>query len=193
MTEINGLILAGGRSSRMNQNKGAISYHEKPQYNYLFELLTPICKAIYTSCKASDKIPTELNPIPDRHDFDSPLNGILSAFQFDSTCAWLTVPVDMPWIDSFIITYLIKHRDPQKLATCFYDSTGSSPEPLLTIWENHASAKLLTFQKNGGESPREFLKQQEPKIITTPDPKYLTNINSPDELTAFRKSYMKIR
>ena len=110
--------------------------------------------------KALSRFPAHLNPLPDQFDFESPLNGILTAFAHDSIAAWLTVPVDMPLIDVEIIAYLLKKRDTNKVATCFFDSDGKNPEPLITIWEPRAYPLLLSFQKSGKISPRDFLKQR---------------------------------
>lgn len=189
---INGVILAGGRSSRMKTDKGMISYHGKPQREYLFELLIPYCSRVFTSCKSSENIPERFNPLPDRYAMDTPLNGILSAFSFDSSSAWLSIPVDMPYVDRDCIRFLLDHRDMQKATTCFFDSTGKSIEPLLTIWEPAVSNRLFTYQKNGGESPREFLLNQEIHLLTVPHPKYLTNINSRSQFDELVKSYMEI-
>jgi len=186
---LNGLILAGGKSLRMGQDKSLIEYHNKSQREYLFTMLKTFCAAVFTSCNKAQTIPSHLNPLPDQHDFESPLNGILSAFSHDSIAAWLTIPVDMPLIDVEIISYLLKKRDPTKVATCFYDSDGQKPEPLIAVWEPRAYPLLLKFRKGGKISPRDFLCQHETHIIEIPDRNALANINSPDELETFRKNF----
>jgi molybdopterin-guanine dinucleotide biosynthesis protein A len=190
INELYGLILAGGQSSRMGINKALISYHGKPHHEYLFELLTPFCKRVHTSCKSIHDFSKNFNPIPDLYDLNSPLNGIVSAIQTHSGKAWMTIPVDMPLVDANVIQFLIEHRDKEKMATCFYDSIGKAPEPLLTIWETKSHLSLLTYQKSGGISPKYFLQNQDVHLIKSPNPKYLININSAAELEAFRKSYM---
>ncbi|MBL7856124.1 MAG: NTP transferase domain-containing protein [Cyclobacteriaceae bacterium] len=184
---INGLILAGGRSSRMGKEKRLIVYHQLPQQEYLFTLLTEFCNHVYTSCKLNQEIPTELNPLPDHFEVDSPLNGILSAFHHDSSHAWLTVPVDMPMIDRIVIQFLLQHRDPEKIATCYFDSDGKNPEPLFALWEAHAAKPLLKFYEAGNFSPRDFLNQSDIKLITVPHPDYLLNANTPDEVKLWQR------
>ncbi len=183
---LNGLILAGGKSSRMGQDKSLIQYHGVVQREYLFNLLKKFCSSVFTSCKVLGEIPDSLNPIADKFNFNSPLNGILTAFSHNTDSAWITVPVDMPLIDEKIIAYLIKKRDSRKIATCFFDSEGKNPEPLLTLWEKQAYPPLLEFYKAGNMSPREFLKQENTNMIEIPDQKALLNINSLEELEKFR-------
>jgi molybdopterin-guanine dinucleotide biosynthesis protein A len=182
---INGLILAGGKSARMGWDKSLMVIHNQPQRLHLFAVLKPFCQNVYLSCKHAQSVPSNLNPIPDRYEADSPLNGILSAFDQDPNSAWLTVAVDMPLIDHGTVAFLIKHRDPTKSATCFTDSEGSKPEPLLTIWEPSCLSFLHAFHKNGNISPRDFLLTSDINLLAPPDKTVLTNINSEEELWKF--------
>jgi molybdopterin-guanine dinucleotide biosynthesis protein A len=186
-SSINGLILAGGQSSRMGSDKGLISFYGKPHREYLLELLSPFCQRVFLSCKHVDQqLPPYFNTIKDNYTIQSPLNGILSAFDNDQNAAWLTVPVDMPLIDSKTLAYLISNRAPDKMATCFFDTDGKNPEPLFTLWEPGCYQSLKEFHADGKISPRDFLKQSDIKLLSIPDQKTLTNINSTDELERFR-------
>jgi molybdopterin-guanine dinucleotide biosynthesis protein A len=180
------LILAGGKSSRMGTDKSVIEYHGLPQREYLFKILSPVCDKVFLSCrKDDDQIPSHYNPIADQFSIESPLNGILSAFEHAHGVAWLTVPIDMPLIDAKTISYLIENRDAKKIATCFFDSEGKNPEPLFTLWEPAAYSLLKKFYHEGKISPRDFLKQSDIKVIPIQDKKVLTNINSEIELKKF--------
>lgn len=179
---LNGLILAGGKSSRMGFDKSLIEFHNKPQREVLFDLLKKYCKEVYLSCKNVTAIPETLNPLPDQYDMDSPLNGILSAFKKESSCAWLMVAVDMPFIDDVALQFLTDRRDPEKTATCFLDSDEKLPEPLFTIWEPKAYDLLKDFHARGNISPRSFLQHHDIKLLDIPDKKTLMNINSQEEL-----------
>ena len=95
----------------------------------------------------------------------------------------------MPLIDVEVIAYLLKKRDINKVATCFFDSDGKNPEPLIAIWEPRAYPLLLSFQKSGKISPRDFLKHEDTHIIEIPDRNALANINSPEELEKFRSFF----
>lgn len=180
--EINGLILAGGRSARMGRDKSMLHIHDQPQRIHIHNLLKRFCRTVCLSCKSEKEVPRELNPIADRYDLESPLNGILSAFSVDPVIAWLAVAVDMPLVDEATIAFLIGHRDPQKIATCFRDSDGRKPEPLLTLWEPAAYPLLRSFHMEGNISPRDFLMRNDITLIDAPDAAALTNINSEEDL-----------
>ena len=48
---ISGLVLAGGKSSRMGHDKGLADWHGKPQRYYIADLLAKVCDAVYISCR----------------------------------------------------------------------------------------------------------------------------------------------
>ncbi len=183
---INGLILAGGKSSRMHYYKELIVYHGKPQHEYLTDLLHLFCQDVFIS-RSKDQTTPLKNSIPDHFDLNSPLNGILSAFHFDPDATWITVPIDMPNIDKKVIEYLIKKRDTHKVATCFTDSDGEQPEPLITIWETKAKPILFDFFNSGGYSAKKFLQENDVNIIRCPHPEWLVNINTEEELKKYQK------
>jgi molybdenum cofactor guanylyltransferase len=185
-SEIFGLILSGGKSSRMGFDKSTVDYHGIPQSEYLFNLLNQFCGKVYTSCKKGSSIPSTLNPLYDSLPVESPINGILTAFAQHKTTAWLTVPVDMPFIDSKTIALLIEHRDVSAAATCFYDSEGKLPEPLITIWEPSSFPELRKSYTDGNISPRKFLMASKVKMIRHPDSNFNSNVNSQEELTRIK-------
>jgi molybdenum cofactor guanylyltransferase len=177
-----GLVLSGGKSTRMGRDKGLIDYNGKPQREYLFELLSVYADTVFTSCNASQDLPKHLNPLVDQFDLHSPLNGILSALKKAPDKAWLVVAVDMPNVDVHVLKNLMSQRDTTKIATCFFNRETSLPEPLLTIWEPSALQPLLTFVEGGKVSPRDFLSSHPVKMIHPEDGSILLNINSPDDL-----------
>ena len=182
-TALYGLVLEGGQSTRMGKDKAFLHYHGLPQRDYVFQLLEKFCDRVFHSVN-SKALPGD-NMIKDEYLLQGPLNGILSAFNYRTDVAWITVPVDMPFVDESTIQFLLDHRDTTKVATCFYDSDGKLPEPLLTIWEPASAVLLKAFYENGKSSPREFLTTANSKLVTAPDQKALKNFNTPEDFDEF--------
>ncbi|MEJ1242000.1 NTP transferase domain-containing protein [Chryseolinea sp. T2] len=182
---LNGLVLAGGLSTRMGSDKSLIAYHGKPQREYLFELLRLVCKDVCVSCRRDTDVPSSLNPLPDKFEIRSPLNGILSAFEVRSDRAWLTVPVDLPNISGEVFKSIVSHRDATKLATCFFDSSAGSIEPLLAIWEPGSQALLAANAAKGDISPRSFLLTHDVKVVYGMDHSIFLNVNDPTSRDAY--------
>lgn len=179
LSQLYGLVLAGGHSRRMGRDKGLISYHGKPQRDYLFELLQELCVQVYTSCRPEQEVSDLLNPLRDGLSIQSPLNGILSAMREHPDKAWLTVPVDLPNITLDLLRHLTRRRDPVRLATCFFDDDAQAPEPLLVIWEPIAKPLLEAAATQGNISPRSFLETNDVQIIHGIHPSAFLNINDP--------------
>ncbi len=165
----------------MGHDKGLLQYFDRPQREYLFDLLGKFCDRVFTSCLKEQGIEPSLNPIYDKFDFGSPLNGILSAADLHPEKVWLAVAVDMPYVNEDVLQYLISNRDQTKAATCFYDSSGRLPEPLLTIWEPAALPLLRKFVNEVGISPRDFLMASDCQKLTYSDSQFHVNVNTPEE------------
>ena len=180
-TDVFGLVLAGGKSVRMGTDKGLMDYKGKPQREYLFELLSNVCERVFTSCRIEQNVPPSLNPIPDKFDYNSPINGILSGMQMHPDKAWLIVAVDMPFVDLAALQCLLKSRNKSMVATCFLHEPENFPEPLLTLWEPVAYPLLVAYTSEGNVSPRLFLESNPVKIVKPPDKKVLSNINYPKD------------
>ncbi|QJW92271.1 NTP transferase domain-containing protein [Spirosoma taeanense] len=184
---LNGLILTGGRSSRMGADKSRLTYHDKPQREFLADLLRPYCEKVFWSVNAEQA--AELTGIGqpfivDAFEVEGPLNGLLSAFQHDPTVAWLVVACDMPLLTSRSLDGLVAARMPTRPATAFYDSDGRYPEPLLSIWEPQSRALLQQALDEGNPSPRKILLMNDAALLTAPDVQELTNVNDPASRSA---------
>ncbi len=184
-----GLVLTGGRSTRMQQDKSQLVYHGGvPHYQYLAGLLGENCAEVFVSVRDEEQAGTfSLPAITDKFIGLGPYGGILSAFQHNPNAAWLVVAVDLPFLDAGTLNYLTAQRDTTRVATCFIDPQGEFPEPLITIWEPRAYPVLLGFLGRGYSCPRKVLINSEVKVLEERDPAALTNVNTPEELAAIRQ------
>ena len=182
--EIKGLVLAGGKSERMQQDKGLINYHGLPQREYVAGLLSKFCSEVYISCRPDqvDSIKSNFNPLPDTFSGLGPFGGITSAFRHDPNAAWLAIACDLPYLGEDTLDFLISKRNPSKIATSFWDSDHKFPEPLVTIWEPKAYTEMLYFLSQGYSCPRKVLINSDIELIEAPDIHSLTNVNNPEEM-----------
>jgi len=179
---VHGLVLSGGKSTRMGSDKGNINYHGTSQRQHVFNLLVAHCKEVFVSCNEEQaKEIADLPIIQDSFLGLGPLGGILSAFQQNPNVAWLAVACDLPYLNADAIGYLINHRNPSKMATAFLDSNGVFPEPLVTIWEPRAYPVLLQFLSQGYSCPRKALINSDIDLLKAPDAFAFKNINTTEE------------
>lgn len=184
-----GLVLAGGASTRMGQDKAALAYHGRPQLQWAYDLLTEFCAATFVSVRPDQRSePTRaaLPQIIDRQPGIGPIAGITAALAEHPKAAWLVVACDLPFITPSTLRHLIEHRDQQKLATAYRSSRDSLPEPLCAVWEPAAREPLLGFIDSGKQCPRKFLLNADVKLLALPEGSALVNVNTEADLIAAR-------
>ncbi|TYZ13541.1 NTP transferase domain-containing protein [Hymenobacter lutimineralis] len=187
---LRGLVLAGGRSQRMGQDKSKLAYHGQEQRAYAAELLAPFCQDVHVSCRPDQVVELEyagLRPLPDTFADLGPLSGLLSAFRQDPNAAWLVVACDLPLLSAATLEHLVAHRHAGKLATAFQSPENEWPEPLITIWEPRSYATLLRFLGLGYSCPRKTLINSDIALLSPPAPLELRNVNTPEEAAQVRR------
>ncbi len=184
LPKLNALILAGGKSQRMGEDKGAIQYHGKPQREFEADLASKFCYKTFISCRKNqdELIETKYIKLYDTFDGLGPYGGILSAFRAYPNNAWLTLACDLPYLNKSILKQLTSSRNPSKLATCFYNPDTKFPEPLITIWEPRAYSILLEFLSQGYSCPRKVLINTEIEMINMENIEGMKNVNEPAEM-----------
>lgn len=183
---LHGLVLAGGKSTRMGQDKGLINYHGKPQRAYAFELMNDLCEQTFLSFREGQEVATDLPILRDRFKGLGPFGAMLSAFQAYPNHAWLVVACDLPLLDKKTLDFLVAKRNPSAVATAFYNPATDFPEPLITIWEPRSYPILLQFLAQGYSCPRKILINAEIELVKLEKPDVLKNVNRPEELIAIQ-------
>lgn len=190
---LNGLVLAGGRSTRMGESKAKINWHGKEQQYYLADLLSSCCKEVFISCREDQvaDIDPDYKSLPDQYLNAGPLEAILSAFQKHPDCAWMIIACDVPLIDSQTLQFLKQERDQTKIATVFESPLDGLPEPLTAIWEAESYELLKMYYQKEHKSLRKILIEHKAKIIKAPDADALINANTPDDAKRIREILLR--
>ena len=179
-----GLVLSGGKSTRMGEDKGLIQYHDKPQREHLYELLDEVCDRTYLSIRSdqAQEIPKNYKTIIDDDHYRGPYNGLLSAHLKFPEVAWLVLACDLPMMDKEALKELIAARNSGKIASAFADAEIPLPEPLSAIWEPEALKQSITYLNAGnGTCPRKFLINADVNLVFPKRKEVLLNANSRTE------------
>ncbi|MGB5317010.1 MAG: molybdenum cofactor guanylyltransferase [Robiginitalea sp.] len=179
-----GLVLAGGQSRRMGMDKGKLLYHDKPQREYLYDQMEPLCTRVFLSIRPEQQedIPPGLNFILDENQYKGPFNGLLSAHHAFPEAAWLVVACDLPLVNQKVLKYLVDRRDRRALATAFATHKSKLPEPLAAIWEPHGLKTAESYMQSAKSScPRKFLINEDTFLVFPEDDLWLANANEPEE------------
>jgi len=179
---LNGLVLAGGRSTRMQRDKAALEYTPGvTQLDAAMRLLEGRVARAFISMRAdqaSDAARAKYPAIVDRGDVEGPIAGISAALTEHPDTAWLVLACDLPFLDAGTLDFLIAARDPARAATAFRSSHDGLPEPLCAIYEPRALDAVRAHIAAGKNCPRKFLINADTKLLDQPDPRALDNVNT---------------
>jgi molybdenum cofactor guanylyltransferase len=184
---LNGLVLAGGRSTRMQRDKAVLEYDGLPQLARAMGLLAPLVARAFVSVRSEQLQDPQRALYPRITDLEAdlgPIAGIHAALKTHREAAWLVLACDLPFLHAPTLEYLIARRDPGRIATAFRSSTDGEPEPLCAIYEPAALAAIEHWIAADQRCPRAFLAQQQTLLLDLPEPRALDNINTPDEYAA---------
>ena len=182
-----GLVLAGGRSTRMQRDKATLDFGGETQLARAARLLGAHVTTTYVSVRPDQRAESERARWPqivDRLNDVGPAAGILAALETRPDHAWLVVAVDLPLLDAATLARLLALRDPAAVATAYRSSGDGLPEPLCAIWEPGSLAPLKAYLAGGRSCPRKFLITHAARLIALEDPDALANMNTPADLAA---------
>lgn len=185
---LNGLVLAGGKSLRMGEDKSTLPWHGKEQRYWLAELLGAWCAEVFISCRPEQVAGiTGHAVLPDSFTGIGPYGAILSAFREKPDNAWLVLACDLPLMNAATLKQLVNSRNPSLVATSYQSPFNGFPEPLIAIWEPKAYPLLLSFLSQGYSCPGKVLRQCEVEMIVPAAPTAMMNVNTPSDLQQAEK------
>ncbi len=179
ITPLQGLVLAGGKSQRMGQDKTQINYHGKPQLAHTVQLLESNLLNTYVSLAENQGL-DHYQVIQDKFVGLGVFGAICSAFMQDPNKAWLVLATDLPFVNDELIKELLKHRNPSKVATAVRGKSKEFVEPIITIYEPKAYPILLSYLAQGYSCPRKVLINSDVEIVEVDDD-LIRNVNTPEE------------
>ena len=172
-----GFVLAGGRSSRMGQDKATLDWHGRPLLEHMTELLRQVANTVQVVGR--DKL-------PDRHSNLGPLGGIATALDVTSVDHNLIVAVDLPLLTLDFLKYF-----KQRLLLTQHPLTACKLEsgfPLCLGVHKNLKDHLDIRMTRGDNSVRGFIRSVRCEFVTDADltaagfsPQLFLNINTEDD------------
>ncbi len=147
---ISAVIIAGGKSSRMGQDKALMPFGKYSTLSeYQYRRLEYIFDNVYISAK-DNKFPFKANIIYDTDLKSNPLNAIKSAFEQLKDDAIFILSVDMPLLSINSINKLLnayKNSDNRVLAITI--KSKSNFEPTATIYKREVLETINKMYQKG--------------------------------------------
>lgn len=183
-TEITGVILAGGRSTRMGgEDKGLIVLNQVPLYRYVLDRFSPQVSQVIISANRNQQYYRQsgLTVISDTlPDFPGPLAGMLAGLQAASTEWVVFAPCDVPIFPADLVTRLWQGK--QRAAAAFA-CAGGRDHPAFSLLHRTLIPALENTLARGDRKVMLFFAQINAQRVVFPaEPPAFANLNTPQDL-----------
>lgn len=178
-----GVILAGGRSSRMGgRDKAFLLLAGRPLIAHVTDRLAPQVSALAVNLTAGAALPgvaVLTDPVAGQ---PGPLAGVLAAMDWAAARGAdrvVTVPVDAPFLPSDLVARLAAAPG----AAVAADADGTW-HPTVAIWPVAEAGTLAGALARGTRRVRAFAEAIGAVPVAFPDPAAFRNLNTPEDLAA---------
>jgi molybdopterin-guanine dinucleotide biosynthesis protein A len=180
-------IQAGGKSSRMGQDKSFVLFNGSPLIEAVLDSVRGLGEeTLLITNKPADYAHLGLPMVGDIYLDHGPLGGIHTAIHHAAHPHTLVVACDMPWLNRELLAYMVGLR---RMADIVVPRWDKFPEPLHAIYskaclppiEHNLAAQQLKITGFFGRVSERFVDR--PEIVTfDPDGRSFANVNTPDDL-----------
>jgi molybdenum cofactor guanylyltransferase len=181
MFPISCILFAGGKSSRMGQDKSLLPFGGFPtltqfQYERLLKLFTHVS----ISTKTADKFDFDADFILDPKEVDyAPTAGFVSAFRAVEDERIMVLSVDTPFVDEIVFQSLIDVDEAGLDATIAKTATGS--HPLCGIYHRSLLKEFERMLSEGDHRLGKLLASRQTKYVEFENEEAFANLNHPHE------------
>jgi len=179
---ITGIILAGGKSSRMGSDKGFVMYKNKAFIQHIIEAIKPLVNEVIIVSNNPDYDIFKLKRVNDLIENAGPLAGVYTGLHYTTTENNLVVSCDVPLINTETLKKLTANID-ASIEVVQLESQGKTM-PLIAMYKKQCEDIFFTLLQDGERRLRIALKQLKVKTITLnkEQEKFTTNVNTPSNL-----------
>jgi molybdopterin-guanine dinucleotide biosynthesis protein A len=173
------VIIAGGKSSRMKENKALLPFGRFSSLTeYQYERLNKIFSKVYISTK-ENKFDFEVDIIEDVNNISSPLVALVSIFETLEADEVFVLSVDAPFVEKIVIEKLYEAKA-SKLDVIVVQSKHGI-EPLCAIYNRSFLGKAKIALKNNQHRLQSLFDDLEVKKVLIEEEKYFMNLNYPED------------
>ena len=183
---ITGIILAGGKSSRIGSDKGFLTLNDSTFMTHIIKAIKPLVNNIIIVSNNSDYDIFNLKRAEDIIEDAGPLAGLYSGLYESETEYNLVLSCDVPLINSSVLNKLIEGFDAEKDVIQLKSKIKTMP--LIALYNKQCMEKCIDLLQKGERRLRTVVEQFNTKTIEL-DPdldQYVRNINTLSELKELR-------
>ncbi len=179
---ITGIILAGGKSSRMGTDKGFLKLNGKFFVEHSIAAISPLVSRIIIVSNNSAYDSFKLERVNDIIQDSGPLAGIYSGLNHSKTDYNLVLSCDIPLIKTSILEMLINAQDGD--SDIVQIVSQGKQMPLIALYKKHCEPTFFKLLQNDERRLHIALNQCKVKNIelNSEYDVFTKNINTPEEL-----------
>lgn len=182
LQDVTGVILAGGRSSRMGRDKAILEVDGVPLFERVLSAMTPFFSRLLIAGDRPDLARPGIPFVPDRYP-GSALGGLHGALAAAET-PWIFVAAcDMPYPDPALIRLILQARHGYDVIV---PRTSTGLEPLFALYGKGCLAPMEAMLSEGRYRIYDFYDEVRVRILTEEDlpagaERAFVNINTPTD------------
>ena len=187
---VTGMILAGGRGTRMGGvDKGLQAFRGKPMATHVIERLRPQVDKLAVNANQNLDIYRRFGRAvwPDRMEaFPGPLAGLHTGLLACDTPYLVTAPCDSPFLPMDLVARLkdaLERHDANIAFAVTGEGTSRQAHPVFCLLRVRAClAPLVQYLEDGGRRMEAWMRAQDAVEVAFPDDDAFRNINTLEEL-----------
>jgi molybdopterin-guanine dinucleotide biosynthesis protein A len=144
--DITGIILAGGKSSRMGTEKGLQELCGNPLISYSIQVLSELCSTIIISTSSDVYQSFGYQTMADEIPGIGPMGGLYSALKQSKTEKNLVLSCDLPFVSGKLLSYIIENSEGFQVAVPWQGDQHY--EPLCGFYSLSVLDQIKTFIQN---------------------------------------------
>lgn len=162
--DITGIVLAGGESSRMGQDKSLMVFGDKPLVSYAIDALTPVCSSVVISSNKAIYDFTQCAVWPDELPVNAPMIGIFTCLKRSASEWNLVLSCDMPLVDYRLFELLLTCSNDTDLVIPVHDD--NSIEPLCGVYHKRVVPLLERLIHDQDYSLMHLIREARSQLVT---------------------------
>jgi molybdenum cofactor guanylyltransferase len=185
IANITGLVLAGGRGSRMGGiDKGLQPHHGVPLAQHALRRLAPQVATAMLSANRNLETYTAMGvPVwsDETADFSGPLAGMLAGLNHCGTDYLATVPCDSPDFPLDLVARLARGLDESQApiaVAATIEQEAVRPQPVFCLLNVSLRASLAAFLASGERKTALWIRQHRNIQVVFEEPKAFLNVNT---------------
>jgi len=157
--DVTGIVLSGGKSSRLGEEKGLALFNGKPLVTYAISILKPLCGKLIISANHHQQEYAKygFEVVEDQIKDIGPMGGLYTCLKHSTTRYNMVLSCDTPFINTRLFEYLLDNIENFQAVVPVHDD--GLVEPLCAVYATNTIWSLQMSIEKGNYKLMDFLNE----------------------------------